>query len=180
MRIVADVHERGGAVPRLLSEAGVSVEIKSLSHGDYAIGGGVPRFVDAGAYASSFGYQWNRFRTVQLDSVNGSWESARTLAATSGWTDEDYRGRLVLDAGVGAGRYAEVVADRGGEVVGVDLTRAVDAAYANVGRRPGVHLIQADIFAMPFDEIAPIVAAQKQRPGSSRAARAVGCEEEQW
>jgi len=117
---------------------------------DYAIGGGVPRFVDAGAYASSFGYQWNRFRTVQLDSVNGSWESARTLAATSGWTDEDYRGRLVLDAGVGAGRYAEVVADRGGEVVGVDLTRAVDAAYANVGRRPGVHLIQADIFAMPF------------------------------
>ena len=37
-----------------------------------------------------------------------------------------------------------------------------------------------DIFTMPFDEIAPIVAAQKQRPGSSRAARAVGCEEEQW
>ena len=40
--------------------------------------------------------------------------------------------------------------DYGGEVVGIDLTTAVDAAYANIGRHPNVHLIQADIFAMPF------------------------------
>ena len=34
--------------------------------------------------------------------------------------------------------------------MGVDLTTAVDAAYANIGRQERVHLVQADIFAMPF------------------------------
>jgi SAM-dependent methyltransferase len=117
---------------------------------DYPILRGVPRFVRAGAYAESFGFQWKWFRTVQLDSSNGTTESEQTLAETTGWTKEDYNGRLVLDAGVGAGRFAEIVARYGGEVVGIDLTTAVDAAYLNIGCHERVHLIQADIFAMPF------------------------------
>ncbi len=117
---------------------------------DYPIVGGVPRFVGTGAYASSFGRQWHWFRRVQLDSMSGRDESEKTLAATTGWTEADYRGRLVLDAGVGAGRFAEIVSNKGGDVVGVDLSRAIDAAYQNIGHRPNVHLVQADIFAMPF------------------------------
>jgi SAM-dependent methyltransferase len=117
---------------------------------EYRVLRGVPRFVDSGAYADSFGFQWDRFRKVQLDSANGRGESERTLEATTGWTAADYAGRLVLDAGVGAGRFAEVIADKGGEVVGFDLTTAVDAAFDNIGRRERVHLLQADIFAMPF------------------------------
>jgi SAM-dependent methyltransferase len=119
---------------------------------EYPVSGGIPRFVHVDAYTSSFGYQWNRFRTVQLDSLNGTQESERTLEATTGWKDEDYQGRLVLDAGVGAGRFAEIVAKKGGEVVGVDLSSAIDAAFANIGQRERIHLIQADIFAMPFRE----------------------------
>ncbi len=119
---------------------------------NYPIRRGVARFVGDGAYAASFGRQWNWFRTVQLDSCSGTDESARTLRATTGWTVTDYRGRLVLDAGVGAGRFADVVAREGGEVVGIDLTDAIDAAYANIGAHAGVHLVQADIFAMPFRE----------------------------
>src|SRR6266404_2621256 len=150
--------------PACHSELGLSVQVEigtEVLEGalvcrdcrrDYAIRRGVPRFVGDGAYAASFGRQWNWFRTVQLDSRNGSDESARTLRATTGWTGADYRGRLVLDAGVGAGRFAEIVAAEGGEVVGIDLTEAVDAAYANIGRHPCVHLVQADIFAMPFRE----------------------------
>jgi SAM-dependent methyltransferase len=118
--------------------------------GQYPIRGGVPRFVDAGVYASSFGFQWNRFKRAQIDSCNGTHRSERTLEAATGWTTRDYEGRLVLDAGVGAGRFAEIVANKGGEVVGVDLTNAVDAAYATIGRRERVHLVQADIFRMPF------------------------------
>lgn len=118
----------------------------------YPIRKGVPRFVADGTYASSFGFQWHWFRTAQLDSVNGTNESGRLLQATTGWTDEDYAGRLVLDAGAGAGRFAEIVAGKGGEVVGIDLTTAVDAAYLNVGRYPNVHLVQTDMFAMPFRE----------------------------
>ena len=56
----------------------------------------------------------------------------------------------MLDAGVGAGRFAAIVAKKGGEVIGIDLTTAVDAAYLNIGRQENVHLVQADIFAMPF------------------------------
>src|SRR2546426_11683094 len=101
----------------------------------YPIRDGVPRFVADDSYASSFGRQWNWFRTVQLDSLNGTKESENTLGDTTGWQDADYQGRLVLDAGAGAGRFAEIVANKGGEVVGVDLSRAIDAAFVNIGRR---------------------------------------------
>src|SRR5260221_1902991 len=116
----------------------------------YPIRGGVPRFVDHGAYAASFGFQWNRFGGVQLDSRSGLGESERTLEGVTGWTERDYRGRLVLDAGVGSGRFTEVAAAKGGEVLGFDLTEAVDAACDNGGRHPRVHLVQADLFQMPF------------------------------
>lgn len=118
----------------------------------YRITGGVPRFVDDGSYARSFGAQWNWFPTTQLDSATGSSRSEDALRATTGWADDVYRGRRLLDAGVGAGRYAERAAEKGAEVFGIDLTRAVDAAYRNVGRRPNVNLAQADIFAPPFRE----------------------------
>jgi SAM-dependent methyltransferase len=129
------------------------MEGELLSRGcgrSYPIRRGVPRFVDNGAYAASFGFQWNRFGGVQLDSRNSMGESERTLEGVTGWTERDYRGHTVLDAGVGSGRFAEVAAAKGGEVVGFDLTDAVDAAFDNVGRHPHVHLVQADLFQMPF------------------------------
>jgi SAM-dependent methyltransferase len=116
----------------------------------YPIRAGIPRFVSSGSYASSFGRQWHWFRTVQLDSHTGTTETADTFHATTGWRPADLAGRLVLDAGVGAGRFAECAADWGAHVFGVDLTEAVDAAFATVGTRPNVHLAQADIFALPF------------------------------
>ena len=120
----------------------------------YPVIRGVPRFVSSGAYAESFGFQWNAFRSVQLDSATGGSESARAFESMTAMTATDLRGRLVLDAGVGAGRYADVVSRWGGEVVGVDITRAVDAAFSNIGQRSGVHIVQADIFALPFgDEV---------------------------
>jgi SAM-dependent methyltransferase len=116
----------------------------------YPIVRGIPRFVGQDAYAESFGDEWRRFRTVQLDSANGTTESQDGFALKTGLGPADVRGRLVLDAGVGAGRYAEVMARWGAEVVGVDLTRAIDAAAENLHAWPAVHLVQADIFALPF------------------------------
>src|SRR5438132_11692088 len=118
----------------------------------YPILRGVPRFIATGSYATSFGRQWNWFRTVQLDSKNGTDASERALRAVTGWQESDYAGALVLDAGVGAGRFAECAARKGAEVFGVDISVAVDAAYRNIGRLPNVHLAQADIFALPFPE----------------------------
>ncbi|HEX7793037.1 MAG TPA: methyltransferase domain-containing protein [Vicinamibacterales bacterium] len=119
-------------------------------HTHYPIRSGVPRFVPDGMYASSFGWQWNWFRTVQLDSATGTSRSEDALLSATGWSDDVYPGRRLLDAGVGAGRFAERAASKGAEVFGVDLTSAVDAAYRNIGERERVHLIQADIFALPF------------------------------
>lgn len=133
---------------------GVEVMEGSITCGDcrahYQISQGVPRFISKRTYADSFGYEWHHFGTLQLDSANGTRESQTAFTRKTGFTAEHVRGLLVLDGGVGAGRYAEVVAEWGGEVVGVDLTRAVDAAFENLSRRPGVHLVQADIFALPF------------------------------
>jgi SAM-dependent methyltransferase len=141
---------------RVESEDGAEVMsggLRSAGCGrEYPILRGVPRFVDSQGYAASFGYEWNRFSAVQLDSRNGTRQSEQALAASTGWSGADYRGRLVLDAGVGSGRFAEIAAREGGEVVGIDLTSAVEAAWSNVGRRERVHVVQADIFAMPFRE----------------------------
>src|SRR5262245_44367817 len=117
---------------------------------EYPIRHGIPRFVPDGLYAKSFGRQWNWFRTVQLDSETGTSRSDDALHGATGWSDDLYQGRRLLDAGVGAGRFAERAASKGAEVFGVDLTSAVDAAYRNIGERERVHLIQADIFALPF------------------------------
>ena len=115
----------------------------------YPITRGVPRFVPSESYARSFGQQWHWFRHVQMDSLNRTTESEAALSATTGWRDSDYRGRRLLDAGVGAGRFAERAALKGAEVFGIDLTLAIDAAYRNIGHLPNVHLAQADIFALP-------------------------------
>src|SRR6187399_1435520 len=128
----------------------------------YPITRGVPRFVSSGDYAGSFGHQWHWFREVQIDSLNCTSVSEETLRATTGWQDDDFQGRRLLDAGVGAGRFAEQAAAKGAEVFGIDLTPAVDAAYQTLGHRPNVHLAQADIFALPF------------RPGTFDLAYSIG------
>ncbi len=137
-----DREDRGEILEGLLTCAGCGEA--------YPITLGVPRFVQSGAYAATFGRQWHWFRTVQLDSANGTRRSADEFKGTTGWTAADLAGQRVLDAGVGAGRYAECAADLGAEVFGVDLTEAVDAAFTNLGQRANVHLAQADIFALPF------------------------------
>jgi SAM-dependent methyltransferase len=143
----------------------------------YPIVRGVPRFVETDGYAESFGKEWTWFSTLQLDSRSGKGESASTLLACTGWQQSDYRGRLVLDAGVGTGRFAEVASTYGAEVVGVDLSAAVESAYSNLGARDGVHIIQADIFALPFRpatfDLAYSIGVLHHTPDTERAFSAV-------
>lgn len=110
----------------------------------------VPRFVGDDSYVDNFSLEWNRHRKTQLDSANGSRESEDRLAASLDFPLENLRDKVVLDAGCGTGRFAEVVLKYGGTVVGVDLSYAVDAAFANMGRHPQMHVLQADLFQLPL------------------------------
>lgn len=110
---------------------------------------GIPRFVGSDAYTASFSFEWNHHRKTQLDDAT-SRESEDTFRAKTGLSPEEVRGRLVLDVGCGMGRFVDVVSRWGGNVVGIDLSLAVEAAYANVGGRENVRTLQANLFHLPF------------------------------
>jgi 2-polyprenyl-3-methyl-5-hydroxy-6-metoxy-1,4-benzoquinol methylase/uncharacterized protein YbaR (Trm112 family) len=110
----------------------------------------IPRFVPRDNYAASFGYQWNRFKLEQIDSSNGTKLSAQRFYAETDWTKDWLRGKWVLDAGCGAGRFLDVAADSDAEVVGLDISSAIDAARANLAGRTNVHFVQASIYEPPF------------------------------
>jgi SAM-dependent methyltransferase len=115
----------------------------------YPVTRGVPRFVPDDAYVSSFSFEWTRHARTQFDDQT-SQESHTAFLQKTGLRDADVRGRLVLDVGCGSGRFMDVVRRLGGECVGIDLSFAVDACHRNLGNAPGMHVVQADIFHLPF------------------------------
>lgn len=117
----------------------------------YPIHNGIPRFVPESNYADNFGMQWNHFRQTQLDSHSGHPISADRFWLATGWKPTDLRGQWVLDAGCGAGRFAEVALTAGANVVALDYSSAADACYANLKHHDTLHVIQGDIFALPFE-----------------------------
>ena len=116
----------------------------------YPITGGIPRFVADEDYAGSFGLQWNRFKTEQLDSINGTRLSQIRFRSETGWEEGSMQGEWVLDAGCGAGRFLESAARSGADIIAVDLSRAVDAARGNLAGRRKVHFAQASIYELPI------------------------------
>ncbi len=116
----------------------------------YPIKGGIPRFVPEDNYAASFGYQWNRFRSQQIDSVNGTEISKKRFYSETGWTPDWLYGKWILDAGCGAGRFLDVASNNDCEVVGIDISNATDAARSTLAGRKNVHLVQASIYELPF------------------------------
>lgn len=101
------------------------------------------------AYTTSFSFEWNRHRRTQLDDPTRR-ESEETFRGKTGLSPAETAGRLVLDVGCGMGRFADVISRWGGQVVGVDLSLAVEAAHANLGGRENVRILQADLFHLPF------------------------------
>lgn len=112
--------------------------------------GHVPRFVPDDDYADSFSFQWLIFTDAQVDSAQKVRLTEDELRWKSNLTPDLVRGKAVLDAGVGTGRHAEVLAEWGAEVVGVDLSRSVDSAYPNLARFPNAAVIQANLGELPF------------------------------
>ena len=126
-----------------------SLECKSCKS-VYPIRSSIPRFVADDNYSASFGYQWNRFKFEQIDAYNREKLSENRFYSETGWTSDWMNGMWILDVGCGAGRFLDIASRSSCEVVGVDISNAVDAAAVTMRERPNVHLIQASIYELPF------------------------------
>jgi SAM-dependent methyltransferase len=118
----------------------------------FQITSGIPRFAnlerveqDKRATAAGFGWQWQHF--TQQDE--------RYAEQFLGWiapvTPEFFRDKVVLEGGCGKGRHTQLAARWGArEVIGIDLSVAVETAFAATRSLPNAHIIQADIYHLPL------------------------------
>jgi SAM-dependent methyltransferase len=124
----------------------------SCSNGDsFSVKDAIPRFVSKSDYAEAFGAQWRRYRLTQLDSYTGTTitrDRARRCLGEELW--DELSGKQVLECGCGAGRFSEILLDRGAYVTSIDLSEAVDANGENFPIGDKHRIAQADIRQLPF------------------------------
>jgi len=114
----------------------------------YPVRDGIPRMMRAeAAEGPSSAHRWTTF-----DSAVPEWEQ-NFLDLSEPLEPTDFLGKLVLDAGCGYGRHAFFAGRYGAEVVAVDSSRdALLAASQNTDGQGRVHLVQADVYDLPFRE----------------------------
>jgi SAM-dependent methyltransferase len=166
----------------------------------FPITSGVPRFAsldqvesDKRATATGFGWQWQHFTQ----------EDERYAEQFLGWiapvTPEFFRDKVVLEGGCGKGRHTQLAARWGArDVIGIDLSVAVETAFTATRSLPNAHIIQADIYHLPlprkFDYAFSVGVlhhlpdprggflslASKVKPGGHVSAWIYGAENNEW
>ena len=91
-----------------------------------------------------FGRQWNTYQVQRPE------EDLAYFCSKTGVDPGYLNGKLVLDAGCGSGRYSKIAGQAHANVIGVDLSSAVETAAINTAHLSNVHIIQSDIFHLPF------------------------------
>jgi SAM-dependent methyltransferase len=119
---------------------------------EYKVMRGVPRFADLekiegdkAQTAENFGWQWTHF--TQAD--------AKYAEQFLGWLQpvkrEFFEGKVILEGGCGKGRHTKLAAEWGAkDVVGIDLGKGVESAFALTRGLPKAHIVQCDIFMLPL------------------------------
>jgi SAM-dependent methyltransferase len=94
---------------------------------------------------TAYALQWNRYRIIREE------EGRATFMSRTGLTPGSLEGKLVLDAGCGMGRYLRIAAAGPcGRIVGMDLSRAVEAARELTADLNRVSLVRGDLLRLPF------------------------------
>lgn len=116
---------------------------------EYELSAGVPRLAAeklpeaARKTRDAFAFEWSRYP--------GSLpEDERILLEESQLQPSDFKGRLVMDAGCGMGRYSAVALAFGAEVVAVDLSDALLRLAAIAPDWPKLHVVQGNLLKPPL------------------------------
>jgi SAM-dependent methyltransferase/uncharacterized protein YbaR (Trm112 family) len=92
----------------------------------------------------SFGYQWTVFSEMVVDFRDNFLQYIAPL------DERFFPGKRGLDLGCGFGRHIYNAAKFGAEMVGVDISEAIESTRVNTEGMPNVHLVQANVYNMPF------------------------------
>lgn len=117
---------------------------------EYFIKNAVPRIIgnistDKKKTTEGFSYEWKSFNML-TDKYREQF-----LDWLYPVREDFFRGKIILDAGCGKGRHAFWSAKFGArEVIGVDLGETVEVAYENNKNFSNVHIVQTDIYHLPF------------------------------
>ena len=130
----------------------ISGELRcALCQLSFPIRSGIPRFADLDqdemqrGTAENFGAQWLVFDQVQ------DHHEKQFLDWIAPVSRDFVSDKVVLEGGCGKGRHTRLVGLWGArDVIGIDLSVAVEAAYRNAMDLPNVHIIQADIYRLPL------------------------------
>jgi SAM-dependent methyltransferase len=166
----------------------------------YPVVRGVPRFADLSAVeadkaatASGFGWQWQHFTQ----------EDERYEEQFLGWIapvgPDFFAGKVVLEGGCGKGRHTRLAAQWGArDIIGIDLSSAVETAFAATREMENAHIVQADIYHLPFARVFDYAfsvgvlhhlprpragfrsLASKVKPGGHLSAWVYGAENNRW
>jgi SAM-dependent methyltransferase len=119
---------------------------------DFPVVRGVPRFAgptdideEKAATASSFGWEWQYFTEAD----------PRYAEQFLGWLrpvrPEFFKNKVVLDGGCGKARHTLLAAEWGArDVVAIDLSDAVETAFAATRGSDNMHVVQGDICRLPL------------------------------
>jgi SAM-dependent methyltransferase len=96
------------------------------------------------ANQTNYGYEWQAF-AHEYEGWEANYRRYYMLEKP-----EYFEGKLGLDGGCGMGRYSMIPMRWGAEVVGLDLSNAIDVAYQKSRAVPLFHAVQGDMFRLPF------------------------------
>ncbi len=122
----------------------------------FPIVAGIPRFVqhsldaDQARTRDSFGYEWTSLYPEHGHATEDAAAERDIFLEYTRTVPSDFRGKLVLDAGCGNGRYAKLTNEWGARLVAVDISSAVEIAAKNLAGRRDVDVVSADLFKLPF------------------------------
>lgn len=103
------------------------------------------------SYAENFDLQWNTFKRTQLDSYTGGSKNRDNFFRSTKWSATELKGKRVLEAGCGPGKYTEVLLKTGAHVTAFDLTTAVFVNEKQNSAKGELSCFQGDIYNLPGD-----------------------------